>query len=101
MNAIASVEAESHSKAMAQRRTGFGHGGVEQRIRRIESKIGTVSMAAENVAYGKMTARQVVKGWINSARHRANIEGRFSQTGIGVARNSKGVLYYTQIFIQK
>jgi uncharacterized protein YkwD len=53
----------------------------------------------ENIAYGYATAQAVVNGWLGSAGHRANIEnGSFKTTGVGVATNSSGRLYWTQNF---
>ncbi len=58
------------------------------------------STAGENIAYGQPDAKTVVNGWMNSAGHRANIlNGNFKQTGIGVYRDSKGIYYWTQLFI--
>jgi len=39
-----------------------------------------------------------VDGWLNSPGHKKNIEGNFTLTGIGYARDHKGNIYFTQIF---
>jgi uncharacterized protein YkwD/chitodextrinase len=53
----------------------------------------------ENIAYGYSTAQSVVDGWLGSAGHKANIENAaFKTTGVGVATNSSGGLYWTQSF---
>ena len=40
-----------------------------------------------------------MKGWMNSKVHRENIlDPAFTEIGIGVARNDKGEVYYTQDF---
>jgi uncharacterized protein (TIGR03000 family) len=53
----------------------------------------------ENVAWGPTTAEEVVSGWMDSEGHRANILNKnFTEIGIGVAKNAKGALYYTQVF---
>lgn len=60
--------------------------------------------AAENVAYNRGYTDPVAKaveGWLNSSGHRRNIEGNYNLTGIGVAKNSQGAYYFTQIFILK
>jgi uncharacterized protein YkwD len=92
-------QAKIHSQNMASGKTGFGHSGFSDRI-----KATGISYrgAAENVAYNqgyKDSATQAVQGWLKSPGHRGNIEGKFNQTGIGVATNSKGAIYFTQIFI--
>lgn len=56
--------------------------------------------AGENIAMGQTTPEQVMKGWMNSPGHRANIlKASFTQIGVGVAKNSAGRLYWTQQFI--
>jgi uncharacterized protein YkwD/chitodextrinase len=53
----------------------------------------------ENIAYGYSSAQSVVNGWLGSAGHKANIENAaFKTTGVGVATNSSGGLYWTQSF---
>ncbi len=53
----------------------------------------------ENIAYGFTTAASVVQAWIDSPSHRQNIlNGNFTETGVSVARDVNGVLYYTQTF---
>jgi uncharacterized protein YkwD len=99
----ASAQAYQHSKNMATGKAGFGHGGFEQRIQAIKKSMGTnfLAASAENVAYGQLSAKDVVKGWLNSAGHKKNIEGNYNLTGIGVYKDKEGVLYFTQIFLRK
>lgn len=57
--------------------------------------------AGENIAYGQKSAQEVVKAWMSSPGHRANIlSPSFTEIGVGVAKNNKGVLYWTQMFIR-
>ncbi len=52
----------------------------------------------ENVAYGYAPTK-VTTGWWNSAGHKANILNKnFTHIGIGVAADSSGLPYYTQVF---
>ncbi|TAH65034.1 MAG: hypothetical protein EWM47_11620 [Anaerolineaceae bacterium] len=54
--------------------------------------------AGENIAYGQRSPQEVVNGWMNSPRHRANIlNGSFGKIGIGVYQ-SGGVIYWSQLF---
>lgn len=101
MNTVISTVAEGHSKSMANKKTPFGHEGFESRVKAIREQLGLIRSSAENVAYGKLTAGEVVNGWIKSPGHRKNIEGRFSLTGIGVSRDRNGTIYFTQIFATK
>ncbi|RFM28317.1 CAP domain-containing protein [Deminuibacter soli] len=97
----ASTAAEKHSANMAARRTGFGHEGFEDRVGNVGKQIGGISGAAENVAYGELTAQEVVNGWLHSPGHKKNIEGNYNLTGIGVAKDKNGTIFYTQIFLRK
>ncbi|MFC5472146.1 CAP domain-containing protein [Cohnella suwonensis] len=57
--------------------------------------------AGENIAMGQPTPAEVVKAWMNSPGHRANIlKGAYTHLGVGyVIQNGKA--YWTQQFIQK
>lgn len=94
------IEARKHSADMADGRVAFGHGGFDARAKRLQAKISNFRGIAENVAFGQRSAAEVVDGWIKSPGHKANIEGNYALTGIGVVANKKGVLYYTQIFVR-
>jgi uncharacterized protein YkwD len=98
LNNFESSLALQHSINMASGKTAFGHDGLQERAKTISRKLGKIAVAAENVASGDMSAKEVVDGWLNSPGHKRNIEGDFTLTGIGVAKNNKGVIYYTQIF---
>jgi len=100
-NQVIVSEARKHSQQMANGRVSLGHSGFSARVQRISNQLGPVNKSAENVAAGSRTAQEVVSNWLSSPGHRQNIEGNFTLTGIGVARNSKGVIYYTQLFIRK
>lgn len=98
MNSVMTAEAQTHSENMAAHRTSFGHNGFQARVKRISTKIDGLQNWAENVAMGGTTAKEVVDNWLNSPMHRQNIEGPFNLTGIGIAADRKGNLYFTQIF---
>ena len=97
----ASKQSYKHSSNMATGRTAFSHNGFDQRIQNIEQTIGRTSASAENVAYGSLSAKAVVDVWLNSPGHRKNIEGNYNLTGIGVAKDRQGTIYFTQIFLRK
>jgi len=60
------------------------------------------SAAGENIAYGYSTPAAVMNGWMNSPGHRANILGKqYNQIGVGMVKNSKGQIYWTQVFIKQ
>lgn len=55
--------------------------------------------AGENIAYGQRTPQEVMKGWMNSPGHRANILNKdFTTIGVGYYQNSAGTGYWTQLF---
>ena len=55
--------------------------------------------AAENIAWNSSTPRSVVNGWMSSSGHRANIlDPNLTQTGVWVARSSRGEPYWIQVF---
>ena len=97
----ASFEAARHSQDMAAKRVPFGHDGFKQRAIALANELNGSSATGENVATGKMTAKEVVAAWLKSSAHRANIEGDFTYTGVGVAKDNRGVLYYTEMFVKK
>lgn len=98
MDAFESNVAEGHSRNMANGRTPFGHDGFKQRVNTLRKRMPSIHVSAENVAMGQMSAREVVDGWLHSPGHRRNIEGDFKLTGIGLARDRRGLIYFTQIF---
>jgi uncharacterized protein YkwD len=53
----------------------------------------------ENIACGQRTPAEVVRGWMNSPGHRANIlKPEFTHIGIGYATGSRAGTYWTQLF---
>src|SRR6478609_732831 len=100
---VATQQAYLHSKNMATGKTGFGHTGFEKRVQVIQKTLGVsyISASAENVANGQLSAKEVVKGWLNSPGHKRNIEGNYTLTGIGNYKDREGNIYFTQIFIRK
>ena len=99
--ALAATEAARHSSNMASKKIAFGHAGFNNRALDIANELHGTSSTGENIAYGKMSWKQVIDAWLKSPDHKANIEGNFNYTGVGVAKDSRGVVYYTQIFVKK
>lgn len=102
LNSSIIEQAKIHSQNMANGKVPFSHNGFQQRVDAIGKSI-TYREAAENVAYNlgfSDPARNAVEGWIKSPGHRKNMEGNYNLTGIGIAKNTKGEYYFTQIFIR-
>jgi uncharacterized YkwD family protein/spore coat assembly protein SafA len=59
------------------------------------------SAAGENIAMGQRTPAEVMKSWMNSPGHRANIlSPTYWEIGVGMAKDKNGSLYWTQMFIK-
>lgn len=101
MNGTASAAAEKHSRDMAANRVAFGHSGFDARMHRLMKELKPVYSTAENVAYGNISAKEVVDMWVHSPGHKRNIEGNYNVTGIGIASDRHGTLYFTQIFLNR
>lgn len=93
--------AQSHAQDMATREY-FAHkakDGSEPRDR-VRGAGYAARLSGENIAFGAESAEEVVRGWLASPGHCANImDGRFRHTGIGVASGRKaGHIYWVQTF---
>jgi uncharacterized protein YkwD len=56
--------------------------------------------AGENIAYGNVTADQMMTMWMNSPGHRANIlNPAFTRIGVGAVRTTSGRWWATQDFV--
>lgn len=98
-----SAIAREHSKRMADKKVAFGHDGSKSRYQKI-SKLIRWRGVAENVAYNqgyRNPGKSAVDGWIKSPGHQRNMVGKYEVTGIGVAKNSKGEYYFTQLFVRQ
>lgn len=67
------------------------------RLRNLDHGVSPRPQGGENIAWNQRTAQEVVRSWMNSSGHRANIlSRRYSKIGVGVA-NGNGP-YWTQMF---
>lgn len=73
--------------------------GPADRVKEIGYKY---KVTGENVAMTpKLNPQQAVKVWMNSPPHKANILSEkfaYEETGIGLARDTAGKVYYCQVF---
>ena len=61
--------------------------------------MGKYSTAGENIAWNQENEEEVVRDWMNSSGHRANIMNRnFIKVGFGVAKAKDGSLYWCTVF---
>lgn len=55
--------------------------------------------SGENIAYGQRSPEAVMKAWMNSSGHRANIlNDKYTSIGVGCYEQN-GTLYWTQLFL--
>jgi uncharacterized protein YkwD len=101
MNEQMVKEARQHSADMAKHSIPFGHNHFMSRINRLHKQIKGSGAAAENVAYNYKDAHDVVNNWLKSPGHKRNIDGHYNLTGVGIAYDKNGKLYFTQIFLKK
>ncbi|GAA0733816.1 CAP domain-containing protein [Dactylosporangium roseum] len=84
-----------HSLDMAGRGY-FAHGQPGHRVRAAGYRW---SAYGENIAWGQRSAGEVMRDWMNSPGHRANILNcRFRNVGVAVVYNARGVPFWTQDF---
>ena len=94
------LAAQRHTRRMADANT-LSHQlpGEPSPGRRIRNAGYVWTTWGENVAMGYPTAYAVVRAWMNSAGHRANILNcRFEHLGVGYAKSANGTPYWTQDF---
>ncbi len=95
-----STIAKTHTSYMVE--TGkVDHTNFNIRKEKLVTEFGAKNVG-ENIAYGYKTAEGVVRGWLNSEKHRKNIlNANYTHFGISNECNKNGNNYYTQLFIEK
>lgn len=88
--------AEEHTYYMIDR-SKISHDNFAIRFAKLQEQV-LARSAGENVAFGQASAKTVMDAWINSAGHRANIEGDYTHIGIAAIKDESGRYYYTQLF---
>ena len=92
--------AQAHTEDMV-RRGFFAHqnpDGAQVWDRAVAAGYG-YRRVAENIAAGQRTAAEVVRGWMDSPGHRANIlDGELTQIGVGLVHGGEYGVYWTQVF---
>jgi len=100
INDFMSKEAKNHSLDMAQKILPFSHDHFKDRTLSIANHFKGFKQISENVAYTDSDINTIVQLWLNSPGHRKNIEGNYTQTGIGIAHDKNGRTYATEIFLK-
>ena len=100
LDARLAAAAQAHSADMV-RRGFFAHESPDGRQvwDRAVAEGYAYRKVAENIAAGQRTADEVVRGWMESQGHRANILDRdLTQIGVGRAEGGSYGVYWTQVF---
>jgi len=93
--------ARGHSKGMALHTRPFGHMGFTARCRWLRNRMGRHRQCAELVAMGQKNIKAVFRAWMKEPKHREEIERPgFTHTGLGLFKDERGVVYWTQMFIE-
>lgn len=69
---------------------------------RLGTSLGSRFLAGENIQRNDYPdpARVAIQGWLKSPGHLQNIlNEKFTETGIGVAADSEGIVFFTQVFV--
>jgi uncharacterized protein YkwD len=93
--------ARTRSRWMADHKT-MNHDGFEGAAMKL-NEVTPYKSVAENLGtnFGYQDAAEAaLEGWITSDPHRHSMLGNFDLTGVGVARDSLGAFYFTQLFIR-
>ncbi len=94
------TQARIHSQNMASGKVPFSHQDFDKRVKAINI---TYRAVAENVAYNQGVqdpASTAVGGWLKSPGHLRNIRSDYNLTGIGVAINNKGEIFFHPDFFK-
>jgi uncharacterized protein YkwD len=99
-NAILLKVAREHSANMAAQKEMKHELDGKKPFDRVMAAGYRYSRMGENIALSDgQPVRAVFRGWMGSSGHRANIlNGDYEEIGIGVARDNRNRVYYTQVF---
>ncbi len=95
-----SYKSEEHNEYMIEKNV-VNHDFFEARSTNIINVLGAVKVG-ENIAYNFSTPNSALHAWLNSAGHKANLDGDYTHFGISITINPEtGKKYYTNMFMKK
>jgi uncharacterized protein YkwD len=99
-NAVLFAVARAHSANMAKQEKMEHELDGETPADRVKSAKYAYAQLGENIAVGQNVSHsEIVKMWMESLHHKENILNEaFQEIGLGLAKNDKGEVYYTQVF---
>lgn len=90
-----------HSKAMGLHTRPFGHAGFSLRCRRLKNRLGSQKSCSEVVAMDAKNYKLVFEYWVGQSKHRELLEQpHITHTGLGIYKDQRGVIYWTQMFVE-
>jgi uncharacterized protein YkwD len=100
LNGVLVKVARGHSANMAKQEKMAHELDGKNPSQRIKEAGYIASWGGENVGETDGdTPEAIFKMWMESAAHKANIlKDKYTEIGVGIARNAKGEVYYTQVF---
>jgi uncharacterized protein YkwD len=91
--------ARAHSANMARQNKAAHTLDGKDQFQRLKDAGYDYASAGENIADGNVELEEVMKGWMGSKAHRANLlHPRYTEIGLGMALAGKDTTYYTQLF---
>jgi uncharacterized protein YkwD len=98
LSLLGCADSYANSWAATMARTGkFAHQSLSPIVKSCSARA-----AGENIAYGNVSADQMMTMWMKSPGHRANIlNGSFTHIGIGAVKTSSGRWYGVQDFVRR
>lgn len=97
--------ARAHAANMAKQRKMEHNLDGKRPAQRVEETGYDWGKVAENLITADQTdvpLKKIVKGWMDSKIHRENILLKdINETGLGIATNAKGEIYYAQVFARQ
>ncbi|MCW1148993.1 CAP domain-containing protein [Flavobacterium lacisediminis] len=94
-----SYKSSEHNDYMLSTQT-VTHEGFDERKSNLQEVLGAYRVG-ENVAFAFSSAEATVNAWVNSASHKANLEGDYTHFGASIKIDDQGRKYYTNMFIKK
>ena len=83
---LKTLSADFDGKAVAERVVEAGYKPAPQKV------------AANLVAHKDLSPQQACAAWLEEATARPLLLGAFEETGIGIARDERGEVYYCQVY---
>ena len=97
LNDCVSIKTYEHNQYMIETKD-ISHAGFKERSDEIIKEIG-VTRVNENIVYNFNTPESMFQAWLNSPKHRENIEGDFDRVGFSISE-SDSKKYCTMIFVK-